>query len=226
MPTIDNKVANNSGGANVASATQSFTTGSGANRYMGVWVEMIAAEPKSVTSVTYHGVPLTFRHTKLSDNENFMRMEYWDLVAPDTGTWDVVITPDATGRLAWVVSTWTDVDQSTPRGTIVSADDAAASNTATVDASSASGEVVVDCVSVSGGVTLTPDASQTPQAEIETNDPIGHSSKAGSTTTTMTWTFGSNVNWIIIAVPLKPASAPPVGSLGQFDPEMRLQAWF
>lgn len=213
MPTIDNKVANNSGGANVASATQSFVTGSGSNRYMGVWVEFIKAEPKSITSVTYHGVPLTFRHTKLSDNETFIRMEYWDLVAPDTGTWDVVITPNATGRLAWIVSTWTDVDQSTPRGTIASADDATAGVTATVDASSASGEVVVDGVCVAASVTLTPDGSQTPQAEIETNDPIGHSSKAGATTTTMTWTIGGSTNWIIVAVPLKPASAPQPSSI-------------
>jgi hypothetical protein len=199
---LDTGLANNTGGSSVSTdQTIAVTVANNTNRYLGVWIECIAAST-GITNVTYHGVGMTQRLDRLSGTDSFTRLQYWDLVNPDTGNNNLVITPSVNERLAWTVRSMYGVHQTTPRGTVVSSD--GTSGTASVNATSASGEVVIDGAAVSGANPMTAGGSQTNVYKIDTNDPIGGSQQPGAGTVTMSWTF-SSTTWIIGAVPLKPA---------------------
>ena len=95
--------------------TISHTT-SGADRLMVVGVSIRPRFGETVSSVTYNGVP--FPAAILTETRGqTARVELWRLLAPDTGTHDVVITFSADlnkGAVAGVI-TFTGVDQTTPQ---------------------------------------------------------------------------------------------------------------
>jgi hypothetical protein len=99
------------------SMTISHTTSSGSNRLMLVGVSINNDGLETVTSVTYNGVGLSFVGADARSDD--ARVEIWSLVAPATGTHDVVITfsGDLQQEAIAGVMTFTGVDQSTPLGT-------------------------------------------------------------------------------------------------------------
>jgi hypothetical protein len=136
--TADNTTSGSIDG--LSSITISHAT-SGTNRLMLVGVTFNNDNNETVTSVTYNGVALTLKGTETNSDD--ARVEIWSLVAPDTGTHNVVITFSAALAQEGIagVMTFNGVDQSTPLGSFysVQGDDTA---TASLDISSAEGEFV------------------------------------------------------------------------------------
>ena len=138
---VDNASSGTTASDTASSITVSHTTGSGSNRLMLVGISYNNDDYETVTGVTYNGTSLTQVGTV--NNSDDARVCIYSLVAPDSGTHNVIINfSDALndGAIAGVV-TFTGVDQSTPLGTFASStgDD---STPATVNIPSASGELV------------------------------------------------------------------------------------
>jgi len=206
-----------SGTGTGSSITVSHITGSGTNHLMLVGISgyRVGADPTN-PSVTYGGVALTLVGTQASPYTG-ERMWIYQLVAPASGTADVVVTfaADMGGGAGVGVITFTGVNQTTPLGTFVSA--SGDSTTASVtNVSSATGWLVFDTLHYGGPSSTIPTvgAGQTQQWNLD-NLPgqYGYSHTCGSTkpgaATTMSWTFDSNT-WALGAVPIKPDSVTAV----------------
>ena len=166
-----------------------------------------------VGSVTYAGSPLTF--AGFSNYNDKQRAELWYLVAPPVGTANVVVTlanvdnGKEVGLVAGATS-FTGVDQVAPIGTVAAA--GAKSTSASVNVTSATGEMVIDSLSTREDTSTTAGAGQTQRWGISSGSGGDHtrgaaSTKAGSATTTMSWALGSNEEWALVAMPLKPSRA-------------------
>jgi hypothetical protein len=173
---------------------------------MLVGVSLDPQQNETVSSVTYNGTSLTFVGSATYSND--ARVEIWQLVAPDTGTNNVVITFSdrlTYGAVAGVM-TFTGVDQITPLGTFVGASDSSA-GPATVDVSSATNELVFDTVSCETCTSLTVGGGQTQRWNLSQSGQSAMgagSTEPGAATVTMSWTLGSSDYWAIGAVPIKP----------------------
>ena len=201
-----------------ASLTISHTTGSGTNRLMLVGISFVNDEMETVTSVTYNGVALTWVGTGANGDD--ARMEIWRLIAPPTGTYNVVITFSAPLRRAAVagVMTFTGVHQTTPLGTFVSA--VGNASPATVNVTSAANELVFDTVACESCTSFTVGPSQTQRWNLSAPDgprltPGAGSTELGAVSVTMSWTQGFADYWAIGGVSIKPAAAAGIA----FDAE-------
>ncbi len=190
-------------GDRVTSLSWSHTVTSGyANRLLVIGISVDADH--GATGVTYSGNALTFLGGR-TDGGDRARVELWYLIAPPTGTADVVVSfASATDDdVVAGATSWRAIHQSTPFGTAVFA--SGDSGTASATVSSAAGEIVVDVVSadatsVSAGSGQTEHWSQNPNKVGG-----GGSSEAGATSVTMSWSVSGGADWAIGAVPLKPA---------------------
>jgi hypothetical protein len=185
--------------------TVSHTT-SGTDRMMLVGVSFDPNNDEVVSSVTYNGTCLSFVGSATYSND--ARVEIWQLVAPDTGAHDVVITFDkklSYGAVAGIM-TFTGVHQTTPLGSFAGASGSSA-GPATVDVSSATNELVFDTVSCETCASLTVGGGQTEYwnlSQAEYYAMGAGSTEPGAPTVTMSWTLGSADYWAIGAVPIKP----------------------
>ncbi|HEX9895911.1 MAG TPA: hypothetical protein VGA78_18410, partial [Gemmatimonadales bacterium] len=191
--------------------TISHTTGSGSNRLMLVGISFVNDRAETVTSVNYNGVALTSVGTATSVDD--ARVEIWRLIAPPTGTYNVIITFSAPLRRAATVGvmTFTGVHQTTPLGTFASATGQAPTTEPSVNVTSASGELVFDTVACESCTSLTVGAGQTQRWNLQelSGAPAtlgAGSTEAGAASVTMSWTRGSDDHWAIGAVSIKPAS--------------------
>jgi prepilin-type N-terminal cleavage/methylation domain-containing protein len=209
--TVD---ASSSGSANgAAGITISHTTGSGSDRLMLVGVSINNNNNETVTSVIYNGTSLT----KVGEinNSNDARTEIWSLIAPDTGTHNVVITFSATLNQEAVagVVTFNGVDQTAPLGTFASvlADD---STTAALNIPSDSGELVFGVVSVEYDA-VTASSGQTEHWNIGVPQTYGAGGTyaGASPNVTMSWDLvvDSPVynHWSMGGVSIKPSDSGP-----------------
>jgi hypothetical protein len=191
-----------SGTGTTSPITVSHTT-SGTNRLMLVGISGATTGPDlGVSGVTYGGTALSLVGTRAY--AVYQKIWIYGLVAPATGTADVVVTfsraPDG-GAIVGVV-TFTGVNQSVPVGAFAGA--TGNSITPSLDVSSASGELVFDTVNHFWGP-LTAGAGQTQRWSAQSADINGGgSTEPGASTVTMSWTaYGSNT-WVIGAVSIKP----------------------
>jgi prepilin-type N-terminal cleavage/methylation domain-containing protein len=189
--------------------TVAHTTGSGSDRLMLVAISYNNNDDETVTGVTYNGTALT--QVGERNNGNDAQVYIYILVAPDTGTHNVVINFSSAldeGAIAGVM-TFTGVDQTTPLGTFASAvgND---STPATVSISSASGELVFGVVS-SEYEALTASSGQDERWNMSisgagTNGAGG--TDAGAPTVTMSWSLDPSYNhWAIGGVSIKPSGS-------------------
>jgi hypothetical protein len=183
----------------------------GSNRLMLVGVSIHNFASETVSGITYNGMALTLVGSRA--NATDARVEIWRLIAPPTGTHDLVITFSAelTSAARAGVMTFTGVNQTTPLGTFTSAIGSA--SPATVNVASAANELVFDTVgseSQSSPFTITVGAGQTQRWNSAI---IGYdrflsagSTEPGAASVTMSWTIvpGASVPWAIAAVPIKP----------------------
>lgn len=196
--TVDDVTAN-------GAFTISHTT-SGSNRIIVVDVAQRSAfSGAGVSGVTYNGVALTeVSGSPVQATGTWARSCRYFLIAPDTGTHDVVVTIIGSPQdTVATVRTYTGVHQTVPFGTHATAD--GSSGTPSVNVSSASGELVIDTLAFRSSPTV--DGSQTQRSNRAGNGPEIYgatSEEAGAGTVTMSWT-GSSAEWTMIGSPLKPA---------------------
>ncbi len=154
-------------GPGTQTLTFNHTTSATANRGLLVGVSMdIANSPTAtVTGVTYNGTALTLVGAH-NDAANTRRVEQWFLLNPASGTnlpvvVSVSIPATATVGVAAGATVFTDVDQTVPLGSFVSADGAAAVNSQ-LDVPSVINGMVFDTLAVGmGNVTVNgPQVSQ------------------------------------------------------------------
>lgn len=190
--------------------TVNHTAGAGSNMLAIIDVLWFDNTPPAISSVTYGGNAATLVRTEAHPNEARQQTARYYYKAPANSSQAVTVTFASSAVLSYLyVTTYSDVDQTTPLGTTAYA----ATNTtgpATVDVTSATGELVADFVTgLMSSVTV--GAGQT--NNVSNNDPggngfsLGSSTEAGATTTTMSWTLGSATRWAIYGSPLKPVSA-------------------
>jgi prepilin-type N-terminal cleavage/methylation domain-containing protein len=205
----DTSTGSTDGGSTI---TISHTT-SGSNRLMLVGVSFNNDNSETVTSVTYNGVALTLEGTETNSDD--ARVELWSLVAPDTGTHNVVITFSAALAQQAVagVMTFTGVDQSTPLGSFYSSqgDD---TTTASLDITSADGEFVYAVIAAEYDA-LTAGSGYSEQWNMslsgtKTNG-AGGTTNCGAATVPMSWNLIADASpsnhWAIGGVSIKPTSA-------------------
>jgi|GEM_PF-4223988 len=190
---------------NASSTTISYTNTSGSNKLLVVGVS--AQQPYGyVTSITYNGTQLT----KLGNlsNSNQGRIEGWYLVNPPVGTFNVVVNNSQGDNAVIGVMSFSNVNQTTPFGTVVSAQ--GSGTTATVIANSAINDLVFGVVAFNNGSTnLTPGSGQTEYWDKTVNSSIAGagSMKPGAASVTMSWT-STSASWTIGAVSIKANTSP------------------
>ena len=215
------------------------TTGTGPNRLMLVSVAIAndSAQQRTVSSVTYGGVPLSPRGSVMaatggggdgSTTYARPRVEIFALADPPPGTATVRLTLSGTKAFVVGVTTFTGADISNG---LVSAlgSFASASNTfgttQSVNVTTTAGQLVYDAVAAGVNArnnTADPSAftvgagqddlwTQFARSEDGTRDrhvrAAGSIEKATGTPTTMSWTTTTSYPWAIGAVPVRPAPA-------------------
>jgi prepilin-type N-terminal cleavage/methylation domain-containing protein len=207
--TADNTTSGSIDG--LSSITISHAT-SGTNRLMLVGVTFNNDNNETVTSVTYNGVALTLKGTETNSDD--ARVEIWSLVAPDTGTHNVVITFSAALAQEGIagVMTFNGVDQSTPLGSFysVQGDDTA---TASLDISSAEGEFVYGVIAAEYDA-LTSGSGMDEQWNMSVDgtstNGAGGTTNCGAATVPMSWSLVAEASpsnhWAIGGVSIKPTA--------------------
>ena len=187
--------------AKAASLTWAHTVGAaGTNRILIVGVSYRTGGT-SITGVTYGGQSLTFIG---GISVTGGRVELWYIVAPLTGTNDVVVSGTGKKEKIAGATSWTGVHQTTPLGAAAFA--TGTSITPSVNVTSATGEVVVDTVEATDSASLAVGGAQTQWWNVSQGSYLGGgSSESGAATTTMSWTLSGSFDWSIGAVPLKQA---------------------
>ncbi len=184
----------------VASVNLAHTT-SGSNRLMLV---SVATDPHTerVSSITYNGVGLSLVGVEEILGSH-SRVEIWSLVAPATGTHNVVVNMTGTGYngLAVGVTTFNGVHQTSP---LLDFDSAGGNSTAAaVTVASAARNLVFAAVHSHNGASVLPGAGQTEYWDVAMGQSNGGASgQAGTGAVTSTWTV-DNGDWSAAAVSIQ-----------------------
>ena len=195
LPVFDGRVAN--GWTLGTTISWSHTTTVNPNSIMIVNVSSVS---KSVSSVTYNGVSFT-KLTTLACSAG-CNHEIWYLLNPASGVNTVVVTLSASDHFVASSTSYFNVNQTTPFGTLGT--NTGTSSGPTVTFNTVTNELVYDLIatpgsfafnSQGGGQTLLSDSCHTVC--------LGASYKsAGSSSTTMSWTMAGSSAWSEIAVPI------------------------
>lgn len=199
-------ISTNSGDA--SSFTYSHTVGAGCvptNRLLIVAVELNDAGGTTVSSITYNGTPMTFVASRQHASGK-PRVEVYQLVAPPTGTHDVVVTLSGIDKVTIGAISYTGVDQTTPIEGVSIAE--GTSTTPSVIVSSEAGDLVQDAMATIADGSVTPpsaEAGQTARWNVEMGGPgvTNHfgtgSTEDGAASVTMSWTLPESKDWVTIA---------------------------
>ena len=216
---VDASTSGNATPTGTGTSTLSFahTTANTANRVLlvGVSMNITNASTTALTGVTYNGAALTFVGAH-NDANNTRRVEMWYLLAPSTGTHQVIVTiniPAAVsiGMVAGA-TTFTGVDQTVPLGTFTSADGANGGNSQ-LDAPSVVNGMILDTLATDGTQTITVSSPQTSQwnarSANNTNPDVRGtgSSRTGAPSVPISETFSGTSNWSLGAVSINPTTA-------------------
>ncbi|MEK7799908.1 MAG: hypothetical protein AAB297_08780, partial [Acidobacteriota bacterium] len=196
-------------GLQVDTLTWAHTVGAGLNRalYVGVSIRNASA----VTSVTYGGTPLTLVGSQWeATGKN--NTEIWRMIAPPTGTANIVVTlPQSRRFIAGAVSFF-NVNQTTPNDPFVGAE--GTSTTPAITVASLLNDVVLDVATANGDSnSLVQDPGQTLRYANNTGNNGnevrgGASTKPGAASVAMSWTLGALKPWSIGAISIHPVTFP------------------
>ncbi len=194
-------------GTTAGSQTWSHTVTSGSN---GILIVSVSIKTNAVVgSVTYNNKPLTFA-IGWNESSGKVRSEMWYLKAPDTGTFNIVVTMGSYYFANFVAgaTNFFGVDQTTPYGSLTTAE---GSGNPSITVASAIGELVIDAVAAFNVDTESSGAGQTilwtNKNGTASNDAwAGSSKKEGASSVTMSWTkTGTGAgSWACVALSLKP----------------------
>ena len=189
-------------GTSVQTLTWQHVVGAGANRILIVCItgEDSTSSDVNVASVTWNGTALSQAVEKFQTAQ--MSTIYY-LIAPESGTFDIVVTFDGVGTsVAANATSWTGAKQSAQPDAIASTGNGVAGASIALDIVTVADDcIIIDSLnSSSGGSTLTvQDAGQTQRANILIPDPTpnyrhGSSSEVATTAGTynLGWTFSPN----------------------------------
>ena len=215
---VDSSSSNSAtlGGTGTSTLTIGHTT-AGTNRLMlvGVSINITNVAATTVTGVTYGGVALTLVGAH-NDAGNTRRVEMWSLLAPATGTANVVVSVNipAGGNEGVVagVTTFTGVDQTVPLGTFVSATGATGANSQ-LDVPSVVNGMILDTLAIGGNRTAAVPGPQISQWNIATGNTTNPdvrgvaSARTGAPSVPISETFSGTTNWSLGAVSINPSTA-------------------
>lgn len=209
------------GAVSINQAPPTFTipaTVAGTNNVLivGVSMNITGNTGATVASVTYNGVALTLAGSH-NDAGSSRRVEIWYLVAPATGTNNVVVNlnlPGGTGIIGTIVGATnvSGADQTSPIRDFISADGAAGA-ISTLNVPSANGDTVVDTLAIAGTDSVTaygPTQTQVwaSASGAATTDVYGSgSTRSGAPSVPLSETFNANSNWSLAAVSVRPFQA-------------------
>jgi uncharacterized repeat protein (TIGR01451 family) len=194
-------------------------TPAGTNRLLlvGVSIDINNNPAETVTGVTFNGTPLVQLGTR-NDTANDHRVEMWYLLNPPAAAHTVSVTfsnpggsifnPTQIGAAVGAIAL-SDVDQTTPLGSFVSAQ-GGTSGGSTINVPSGTGQVVVDTLAIDGRRTPTAGAGQTRRWGLNSGNGNGTdvygfgSTEAGTSTVTMSETFSGTSGWAMGAVSVMP----------------------
>lgn len=203
-------------GTGTPTLTIAHTT-AGTNRLMlvGVSINIQNVNTATVTGVTYGGTALT-RVGAHNDTGNTRRVEMWSLLAPATGTANVVVSVNipAGGNEGVVagVTTFTGVDQTVPLGTFVSADGVNGGNSQ-LDVPSVVNGMILDTLAIGGNRTATVPGPQVSQWNTNTGNTTNPdiravgTSRTGAPSVPISETFSNTSNWSLGAISVNPTTA-------------------
>jgi uncharacterized repeat protein (TIGR01451 family) len=193
------------------------TTATGTNLLLlvGVSINITNAPTTGVVGVTYKGTALNFVGAH-NDAGNTRRVEMWYLLAPPTGTNNVIVSVDvAAAATVGVVAgavTFTGVDQTVPLGSFVSADGAAGTYSQ-LNVPSVVDGMILDSLATSGNQTVAVPGWQTQQWNLNSGgsaatDATGSgSTRPGAPSIPVSETFSGTSNWSLGAVSINPTAA-------------------
>lgn len=192
---------------NVATRTWLHTVSGGSNRILVVGITL-ADTGDSVTAVTYSSVALN----RITSIQSGNTAELWYLLAPPTGTANLVATWTGNRDMVGWSGTFTNVDQANPIR--ISAVNNGNSGTPGLAITAAAGDLVVDTLSANGDADLvTADLGQVQICQNRTGNAGGDcwgasSYRPGASEVIMSWVTGAAKNWGIAAAVLR--AAPPL----------------
>lgn len=205
--------------------TLAHTTTTDANRILlvSLHINTNTAPSAAATSVTYAGLPLTLLATQ-SDAGTIVRTEVWYLLAPPSGTHDVVATigglaPGDDANAAVGATTYSNTDQLPP----ATAASTGVGDPATVTIASETNDVIIDFISGRENMNVAPDFQTQGYDRSTGNNPRdlhGSSSSraAASPATTMSWDVSHARPWALIAVRLRSITSDLVVTKVTNDP--------
>lgn len=159
----------------------------------------------SVTNVTYAGVGLTrVAQSPLSSFSD--RVEIWRLIAPPTGTNNVVITLSANASGGAMAISFTGANQTAPEGPAATITGSGTSANLTV--TSGAGQIVIDGIAHDNATSLTmgADTIRTQRLNITVGgERVGISTdEAPSASEIMNWTLGASRPWAMAGISVLP----------------------
>lgn len=208
---IDSSSSANTGSVKSSSLTWIHTV-SGSDRILIVGVSINGNT--TVSTITYRGQNLTRLATV---NQGIQaRASLWYLLNPPTGSGSIIVTMSASASFVAGATSYTGVNQSNPLGTPATNNNTG--TTATLNITSATNELVVDVIARRGDLTTNPIIAGSGQTQYwntrtannnaNTGVTGGGSSKAGTGSVTMAWTWPSSRDWAIAGISLKPVLPP------------------
>lgn len=200
--------------ASSSTRTVSFTNTAGTFLVVGI------ARFRNVTtnSVTYNGVSMTKAVESIESSAN--RCELWYLANPATGANNIVVTFSTTTDDGLVIGSisFTGVDNASPIGTTANQVAGTTSNSPSIAITTANNNsYIVDCLYRNAST----ETATAPQTEVwGREDTYGTQGGAGSYksfptagATTMGWSLGSSVLWIMCAMEIKAAQTADTNAL-------------
>lgn len=211
---------------NALTITTGNITPAGTNRLLvvGISIDINNSTGVTATGVTFNGTALT-RLGFQNDSVNDHRVEMWYLLNPVAAAHTVVATfsnpggsifaPTQVGATVGVIA-FSNVNQTTPFGTFVSAQSGTATAGSTLNVASGPNQLVVDTLAIDGTRTATAGAGQTGRWNRASGGTAGTdvygfgSTEPGASTVTMSETFSGTSEWAQGAVSIVPATVPTV----------------
>lgn len=190
------------------------TTGSNLALYCGIVSGSGLTDVSTVTAT--HGTSPVSMDILFTDTTTVANrpIRVFRLVAPVTGTHNVVFSWSGSNFLRAVCASFTGVDQADPDDAQVALDGSGGGTSSSLNVSSAADDMVVDFLLATSGVTgLTAGAGQTEVNQITTDGTgagylsIASSYEAGAATTTMSWSWTGFVGYAGWGVNINAAAA-------------------
>ncbi len=200
------------GGTTDSVFSWSHTTTASSNRLLLVTVKQQTGDSSGPSSITYNGQNLT-RKDEMEDCINSCNFEIWYLVNPSTGTNTVTVTYGSSAFRQFGATTFYNVDQTTPLGSVTSSRDNSGTS-ASINVTTTSKQVVFDALAVTADSNPSVGSNQTKTYTLANGSNSVSSSykSATGTTTTMNWTYNSSF-WAYLAVPINVAADSSTNSL-------------